>query len=484
MHTAPADLLETLTRLDDLLGAATRATFDDELSRAMTDVETIAFARVTESLGRRVDALRITAAGDLDTRSRPELGGERLSARNGCADGVDLISRVTGVAATTARTRIRQARAVAARSTLTGEPLPALFPAIRAALAAGAIGPDSVQAIVGTLAPIADRCDPAHLAAAEHELVAAATGHSPDGTPPCTADDTRTQAKVWVLALDPDGTLPEYERAVRRRGLAFGRESEGIVPLRGGLLADVAAQFQRLIDAYENPRVEDRTDDPGVVFREVPRDAAAPADPRTRSQRLHDVFASILGVAARSAEAPTLGGLPPTLLVTIAADELDRDDGVGFIDGTDGTVPAFVARQVGCCGGIQLLTFDERGRIIELGSPNRTFSGQQRRAIIARDGEYIIPGCHVRAAWCEIHHVIEYARGGPTHVDNGVPLCWWHHRTIETSGWQIRMVGGVPEVRGPAAIDPTGAWRRPAGSLHLARDRLRRRVKKRPTVPG
>nr|WP_274636013.1 HNH endonuclease signature motif containing protein [Microbacterium bovistercoris] len=397
-------------------------------------------------------------------------------------NAADLLTRLTGIGGTSARVRIQHAHAIATRTTLTGEPLPARFPAVRDALSDGAIAVDSVTAIVTALAPLADRCDPTHLAAAEHELVAAAIGAAPDGAPACSADDTRIQAKVWALVLDPDGTLPDDERALRRRGFRLGRERDGIVPVTGNLLPDVAAQFQRLADAQLNPRVEDRTDDPGVRFRPAPDSADAgadgdePRDTRTHEQKLHDVLATILGVAARSAESPTLGGLPPTLLVTIAADELDRDDGVAFIDGTDSTVPALVARHVACCGGIQRLIFNTDGRIIELGTPQRGFTGQQRRAITARDGACIIPGCQVPAAWCEVHHVEEHARGGPTHVDNGVPLCWYHHRTIDTSGWEIRMIDGVPQVRAPAAIDPARQWRPTSGSLHRARDALRRQL--------
>jgi hypothetical protein len=498
MNTESATPLETLTRLDEVLGASVHDILEGAAVPMMTDAELIEFTRLTESLGRQIDALRITAAGEIDERSRTELGDERLSARTGCSTATDLVCRLTGVASTTARIRIRQGRAIAVRTTLTGEPRPAEFPTIREALVAGAIGVDSIAAITSVLSPLADRCDPAQLAAAEYELVAAATGNSPDGAPACSADDTRNQAKVWELVLDPDGTLPDYERALRRRGITLGRERDGVIPISGGLLPDVAAQFIKLRDAQLNPRVEDRTGQPdadpaplaGVAFRET-GDACGtdspepdiPVDTRTQPQKLHDVFATILGVAARSAESPTLGGLPPTLLVTISADELHSDDGVGFVDGTDCTVPAFVARQTACCGGIQSLVIDRDGRIIELGSPNRTFSGQQRRAITARDGGCIIPGCQSPATWCEIHHVIPHAQGGPTHVDNGVPLCWWHHRTIETSGWEIRMVDGLPEVRPPASIDSTRRWRAARGSLRHARDRLRRRLAGRSAAP-
>ncbi|HZW41204.1 MAG TPA: HNH endonuclease signature motif containing protein, partial [Agromyces sp.] len=100
-----------------------------------------------------------------------------------------------------------------------------------------------------------------------------------------------------------------------------------------------------------------------------------------------------------------------------------------------------------------------------------------RRAITLRDGGCLIPGCSVPAAWCEIHHVIPDAHGGPTHPDNGVLLCWFHHRTIDTSGWGIRMLHGVPHIRPPAWLDPGGGWRAVTKSPTRLADQRDRRPK-------
>ena len=84
----------------------------------------------------------------------------------------------------------------------------------------------------------------------------------------------------------------------------------------------------------------------------------------------------------------------------------------------------------------------------------------------------MIPGCRVPASWCEIHHVKEHSRGGETHTDNGVLLCWYHHRSIDTSGWGIRMRRGVPEIRPPSWLDPDGHWRTSTTSPTRIADRL------------
>jgi len=98
-------------------------------------------------------------------------------------------------------------------------------------------------------------------------------------------------------------------------------------------------------------------------------------------------------------------------------------------------------------------------RILRIGTEKRLFNRHQRRAIALRDGNCIIPGCGVPPAWCEIHHVTEHAHGGATHTDNGLLLCWHHHRFIENGQWRIRMNRGVPEVQAPKWFDSTLRWR-------------------------
>ncbi|WP_394194381.1 HNH endonuclease signature motif containing protein [Microbacterium foliorum] len=176
----------------------------------------------------------------------------------------------------------------------------------------------------------------------------------------------------------------------------------------------------------------------------------------------------VFAIAARHSDMPTLGGSAPVLVVNVDAKDLvggmGGNGGWATVAGSGAHVPVSVAAHVACAGTIQRVLVDE-GRIIGITTTDRVFTVHQRRAIIARDKECLIPGCHVPASWCEIHHVVEHARGGPTHTDNGVPLCWWHHRSLGTSGWEIRMQAGLPQVRGPGWWDPDERWRTPRLSV-------------------
>lgn len=97
---------------------------------------------------------------------------------------------------------------------------------------------------------------------------------------------------------------------------------------------------------------------------------------------------------------------------------------------------------------------------LAVGRTARTATPAQRRALALRDGGCLIPGCTVAPEACQTHHLVEWAAGGPTDLDNCVLLCWAHHRQVDLGMWQITPVGtGGPPAREPAPGAPAGtAW--------------------------
>jgi len=336
-----------------------------------------------------------------------------------------------------------------------------LLPALRDVLRDGEAGVDGALAIAGPLLATGSRASREDLLTADRVLAAEARGEGPDAAPPACADQLRVQAQVWAMVLDPDGAEPCEAAAMRKRAFTLGVATEHGVPVRGMLMPEVAAQFQRIVDAVLNPRVDPGAG-PGVRFVEEAPDADADmiaVDTRSRAQKQHDILAMTLGVAASSELLPTIGGAAPTLVVTVREEDLVSGRGWAHLEGATEPVALTAATHAACTGTIQRIVLDARGRITSLGTEERVFNRRQRRAIAARDGGCIIPGCAVPAGWCEIHHVVEHAQGGPTHTDNGVLLCWYHHRHLESSGWLIRMNRGVPEVMAPTWNDPYRRWR-------------------------
>ncbi|KJL29445.1 HNH endonuclease signature motif containing protein [Microbacterium oxydans] len=462
--------------------------------------------RLAGAAQQRVDAVVVETVASVPARPSGS-GDPAFCGLFGCRTMSELLQRVLRVDASGAGRVVKAASSVFREVDLSsGGWQQARWPRLREALLDGTIGVSGLLAAVGPVDAAQRRVSEALRWRADAQLAALARGMvavdeedapaDPDAAaqesgPPATPEDLRTYARVIMAYLDPDGAEPAEELAMRGRGIRFGPAKHGLVPIHGDLLPETAGALQRQFDAYLNPKV-DGPPVPGVRF--VPSGDTADAttagggyargsdergdddvlpsgdpggmvDTRTRPQKQHDAFAAIIGIAARHDETPKLGGAAPTLLVSVTAEDYATGRGWAHVDGVDTPVSVATARHTACGGTIQRVLFDPEGRIIGIGTTDRIFTTHKRRAITLRDKECLIPGCHVRASWCEIHHVHEHARGGPTHTDNGVALCWHHHRTLDTSGWEIRMGNGTPQVRGPAWWDPARRWRTPQPAL-------------------
>ncbi|PPL16710.1 HNH endonuclease signature motif containing protein [Microterricola pindariensis] len=446
--------------------------------RMLRDDALLELTATAEAVGRLADALRLRAAGEVAFRSRRELGEDRLSAKKGCRNAVELLARITLASERTLTQRMRLGAAVRPRTALTGDTLPARFEQVASALAAGTLGHDSALAIVDTLDPIRGRVGDLNVELAETALVAAATGPTVESALPFGADEVRGQARVWESVLDEDGTIPAEERAMAARGISGGLTRDGLVHRKMALLPEIDAKFETLLNAYLSPRSKPTFND---------TDPDQPKDPRATAQARHDVFASLIDGAARSADAPTMGGAAPTVLVSVRQADLDAHSGSGFVEGCEAPISLGAVEQFICAGGQQHVLIGDDGTLVSLSTTDRVFNAQQRRAISLRDGGCIIPGCSIPAAWSEIHHVIAYRDGGETETCNGVLLCWFHHRTIETSGWRILMIDGVPFVKPPPWLrngrtDADTAWRRSTKSRTQLADLLERQRERQPVL--
>ena len=455
--------------------------------RAATDDALLLGTGWLERLGRVVDARRVEAAGEVQHRSRPTLGAAALAVRKGCRDATELLRRVTGSSTFTVRRRLKLGAETRTQEALSGDLFPPRFPHLADALQSGAIGVDAAAVIVTELSPTLIRADVAAVQVAEAELVAAATGTAPECPVPATPEELKLQATVWRTFLDPDGTLPTEEKAMTRRAFSPGTYNslDGLVHGKYALMPETHAKLGQVFNACLTPKTAptflpttdgtaeqataagtlDGTEgtDIGSAEGVSTEPVSGPVDDRTPDQQRHDIFAAMIDCFARSGQTPTIGGASPTVLVTINAETLTSGHGAGFVSlgGLSGeTVPLSLraVHQMICTGGTQPVTLDPNGAIIRLGSEQRCFTPAQRRAITVRDGGCTIPGCTIPAAATEIHHVIADTDGGPTHTDNAVMLCWFHHRTIATSGWQIRMINKVPHVKTPPWLHGDGLW--------------------------
>ncbi|WP_341956825.1 DUF222 domain-containing protein [Microbacterium sp. LWH13-1.2] len=490
----------TVELLDRVIADLDTVLSDDALA-GLSDADRVTVLQGAGAVFRRAEAVIVETVATGDAGDLPHSVG--------CRGVNELLQRTVRVDVRGASRVDTVVDLVRRPVSLAGERMPARWSELRLALLDGVVGVAGFLAATGPIERVWDRLSVDQRLAADVALAGCARGHGVDtgveegeSGPAPTAQDLKALAEDLASMFDPDGEEPKDEDSRRRRGITIGRLTDGVHAIRGYLTPDVAAQLQLIMDAILNPK-GDGPPMPGVHF--APSDGAdagsgsgcdpgsdvdADADPfnsdprcvlddRTASQKRHDALAMVFAIAARHNDMPTLGGASPVLVVTVEAKDLaggtGGNGGWATIPGSGAHIPVSVAAHVACAGSIQRVLMEE-GRIIGITTTDRVFTVHQRRAIIARDKECLIPGCHVPASWCEIHHVTEHARGGPTHTDNGVPLCWWHHRSLGTSGWEIRMDEGLPQVRGPRWWDPDQRWRTPRLSAarltlpaHLAR---------------
>lgn len=154
----------------------------------------------------------------------------------------------------------------------------------------------------------------------------------------------------------------------------------------------------------------------------------------------------------------------PHLVITVHASTLTGDsDLAGELAGY-GAVTAQAARDI----ARQAATAD----LIILGQPpgprGSSGVGSYRpgdrlvKDVIARNPTCRAPGCRRRAEQCDLDHVVPYARGGTTTVENLISLCR-HHRLKTHSGWRL-----TQHPAEPGETTGTIEWTSPAGRTYLA----------------
>ncbi|KRF25341.1 HNH endonuclease signature motif containing protein [Phycicoccus sp. Soil803] len=264
--------------------------------------------------------------------------------------------------------------------------------------------------------------DPQHLEDATAELLWGARGH--DGMPEKTlAIAIRRTADL----LRPD-QLVEHEAEVRRAHRSLDKSKGALGMWRYTLLLDDegAAIVDAAVDALAKPQKDPETGD---------------YDPRTPGARRAD---AMLDLVRRAVGAPE--GVPrqakTSLLVTIKLDELQQlSRGAGLTIGGE-PLPIETVRRLACDAQVIPAVLGAHGEILEQGRAERLFNRAQIRHLWLRDRHCTFPGCTRPASWCDAHHLLHWADGGPTDTNHGALLCQRHHTVVHTNRYAGEVVEG------------------------------------------
>lgn len=123
-----------------------------------------------------------------------------------------------------------------------------------------------------------------------------------------------------------------------------------------------------------------------------------------------------------------------TVVVTTSLDAIRSRAGGSFVDGP-AVLPETLERLL-CDGRLQLAVEGDNHGVVGVGRTMRIPPPALRRIVVARDGGCRFPRCR-RSRWVHVHHLVHWAHGGPTDLDNLITLCGLHHRLIHEGGWSV-----------------------------------------------
>ncbi len=280
------------------------------------------------------------------------------------------------------------------------------LPGTAAGFAAGAISAEHA----GVIAAHADRVS--QIAAAEDEFAALAARTDPG--------QTRRRLQVYEDAYAPPA--PDLTDAAQhtRRGLDISLRPSGMVRITGVLPETEGLRLLDVLAGFTDPPNTD--------------------DDRTPTQRRADAFADLVAAAAANTRPLGVNGLS----VLVDLDHLP--DGATLPDGTPISPAEF---DYTTCAAVISVIFGTRHAArfqpLALARTRRLATPSQWDALIARDRGCL--RCGRAPRYCQAHHIIGWASGGPTDLPNLALLCSRCHHDLHLGRYTItHNPHGLPEI--------------------------------------
>jgi hypothetical protein len=421
-RVAAADpgLTQVLARVE--LGVETAARLSGEAAGSVDDEALGRAVATLAAIESRAAALRLALSAEADRRRVAETTAET---------GTDAwVARLTGSTREQAAGGLWLARLLAEK-----------YPATRAAFAAGRLRVEQVRVIVHAAEQAPAEATSAQVATAEEWLVAKATGDANRGGRPMDAKRLRQAARRMFAALD-------HDLADRHEAILLGRETrtaeaETFLALHDNGDGSYSGRFRipelhghllrHALDRLASPRrlARDKAGDL-VVDQTAPGTGNGANVYQTQGAALCELIEHL----PHSGWAGHWGN-NTEILVKIDLDALITGLGAAGLD-AGVAITAGEARRLACGAGLIPAVLDGESKPLDLGRSRRLHNRTQRRGYALTHDTCAVTGCTRPFAWCDIHHPIPWSRGGPTDLDNGLPMCGHHHRRAHDTRFDLR----------------------------------------------
>ncbi|MEU6585470.1 DUF222 domain-containing protein [Nocardia sp. NPDC046763] len=427
-------------------GVAELATAVQTLSNAslkeFSDGDIVELMQRLETCKRQLSAL--------DSRLIIEACDRSLPKGSAAKDVVPFLRQTLGLSKNDASLRVKIALQCGEFFEPTGHLRPATLAKTAEAYEAGDISRDHVRNIIDVMTHLPTDIPAETRTEAEDILV----GHSRVGWP----DDLPKIGRDILARVDPDGKVVSDADRRRRRGLILGRPGvDGMSWIEGWITPELRALLDAVFAKLARPGMcnIDDVDSIAATAKAVDSkvlDAAARRDRRDAGQRTHDALYALLQPGVDPAKLGSHRGLPVQAIVTMSLNDLERGAGVATT-ASGGHVSINEALKMAEGTKPVLVVLDSDGMPLYLGRCDRLASPAQRLALIARDKGCTRPGCETPASMCAVHHITDWAKGGPTDLNNLTLACDHCHALVNDSAgagkllsWaKIPPIGGAPD---------------------------------------
>ena len=293
------------------------------------------------------------------------------------------------------------------------------MPETRRALDQAELSTSAAQLLVATR-----EADPEAFRQSEAQLVEAARIHS--------MQDLRRVTRYWEKGVQNDQALTSDEKIRERRRLKASIKFLGMVHLDGDLDPETGETLLTALRAVLDAESKTSRKD----------------DDRTPEQRRADALGEICRQWLDSTKRPGVGGERPHVTVTVGAEALKGVRGDSSELDHVGAVDPETARRLACDASIRRVVMAGPSEPLDVGRRTPVIPPALRRAVILRDRHCRYPNCDRPHAWCDVHHIVHWADGGPTALPNVLLLCRRHHHMVhERGGFRLELEDGKPVFR-------------------------------------
>ncbi len=316
-------------------------------------------------------------------------------------------------------------RAVPAGGLRTARLLQDRYAATREAFAAGQLRlAQVVEAAENAPAGVSDT----QVAEAEELLVAKATGAANRTGRPIDARRLRQLARRMFETLSPeiadnhesDLLQAEETRAAKETWLTLHDNGDGTFSGRFVIPELHGALLTQLLHRLSAPRRFSRDQDGHRI-----EDTTLPGEGGLNTYEHHgQAFCEMLE------HLPTAGhsGTTAQVIVTIPLPSLLTGIGAARLE-SGVAVSARQARRLACEADLVPAVLGGESVPLDLGRSRRLHTAAQRRALAIQ-----YDSCGITLLLVRDHHPRSWSRGGPTDLDNALPLCAWHHQRAHDPG--------------------------------------------------